>query len=134
MLLLLPYVLPACAQVGDRVAIASSSFFAEEVDEAVITAVTYQDGNTTTLLNLSAPLQYTHLGEVVSVPGESRTLDMRAEVAVLTRNVVITVGASEVAATPNSTRSGKCSTACNIGTMCVSIALVWWPKQAVVPS
>ena len=77
-------------QVGDRIVIASSSFFPEEVDEVVIAGVSYLS-NTTTLLNISSPLRYTHLGELVSVPGEARTLDMRAEVAVLSRNVLITV-------------------------------------------
>jgi hypothetical protein len=77
-------------QAGDRVVIASSSFFPEEVDEAVITAVTYLSNNRT-MLNVSAPLRYTHLGVVVAVAGEPRTLDMRAEVAVLSRNVLVTV-------------------------------------------
>ena len=77
-------------QAGDRIVVASSSFFPEEVDEAVLTAVTYLSDNRT-LLNVSAPLRYTHLGVVVEVAGESRTLDMRAEVAVLSRNVLVTV-------------------------------------------
>jgi hypothetical protein len=51
-----------------------------------ITGVTLgPDGNTT--LTLERPLVYTHLGEVVTVPGDTRghRLDMRAEVAVLNR-------------------------------------------------
>lgn len=38
-------------------------------------------------LELDGPLSYTHLGEVVTVPGDDRghVLDMRAEVAVLNR-------------------------------------------------
>ena len=72
------------------------------MDEAVITGLAYQNGGATTLLNLSAPLRYTHLGEVVSVPGESRTMDMRAEVAVLSRNVIITVSGNPIESNPNS--------------------------------
>ena len=79
-------------QPGDQIVIASSSLFPEEVDEAIITSMTFLDGNTRTRLELQSPLRYTHLGEVVAVPGETRVLDMRAEVAVLTRNVLITVG------------------------------------------
>lgn len=86
------YTAPLCLSVwcslfaGDVIAIASSSFFGEEVDEVAITGVTPgADGNTT--LALARPLVYTHLGEVVTVPGDTRghRLDMRAEVAVLNR-------------------------------------------------
>jgi hypothetical protein len=82
----------ALCQVGDRLVIASSSFFAEEVDEADIVGLD-TSVNGVTIVTLSQPLQYTHLGEVVSVPGETKVLDMRAEVTVLTRNVLITVRA-----------------------------------------
>jgi hypothetical protein len=81
--------------VGDCIVLASSSFFAEEVDEVVITGVAPSSGNSSsssrTLITFSPPLRFTHLGEVVSVAGETRALDMRAEVAVLSRNVLITV-------------------------------------------
>lgn len=42
-----------------------------------------------TRLGLSAPLQFTHLGERLTFPGDDRghVLDMRAEVAVLNRTV-----------------------------------------------
>lgn len=81
---------PPCGQVGDRIVIASSSFYAEEVDEATIVAIDGASVPGVTRLTLDAPLRFTHLGEVVTVPGEAKVLDMRAEVAVLTRNVLIT--------------------------------------------
>ena len=79
-------------QVGDSLVIASSSFYAEEVDETTIKALSYAPGTDTTTITLAQPLVYTHLGEVVSVAGEAKVLDMRAEVTVLTRNVLVTVG------------------------------------------
>ena len=77
--------------MGDRIVIASSSFYAEEVDETTIAAVSFSGSTNTTTITVTDALQFTHLGEVVSVAGESKVLDMRAEVAVLTRNVIITV-------------------------------------------
>uniref|UniRef100_A0A383WCP6 Fibrocystin-L n=1 Tax=Tetradesmus obliquus TaxID=3088 RepID=A0A383WCP6_TETOB len=78
-------------QVGDRIVIASSSFYATDVDEATITNITAlgasSEGSAAVQLELDVPLVYTHLGEVVTVPGDSHVLDMRAEVAVLNRNV-----------------------------------------------
>eukprot|EP00775_Hariotina_reticulata_P007195 gene7195-7409_t len=78
-------------QPGFTVVIASSSFDARDVDMAIITAVQPLPGGTTTRLLLSSPLQYTHLGVVRRYPGDPRqhVLDMRAEVAVLNRNIVI---------------------------------------------
>ncbi len=57
--------------------------------QANIVAVSLDDdGNTT--LTLDAPLQYVHLAVVMTVDGDPRghVMDMRAEVAVLSRNVV----------------------------------------------
>lgn len=89
-----PPLPPSTLQVGDRIVIASSSFVFDEVDEATITAVTAVPGGA--VLTLDTPLSYTHLGTVVSYPADmdplQHTLDMRAEVAVLTRSVVVQVG------------------------------------------
>lgn len=74
--------------VGDRIAIASSSFYATDIDEGTITNITCMSaGCEVVQLTLDVPLTYTHLGEVVTVPGDDRghVLDMRAEVAVLNR-------------------------------------------------
>jgi hypothetical protein len=73
---------------GDRIAIASSSFYATDVDESTVLNVTcLLLGCEVVRLELDGPLSYTHLGEVVTVPGDDRghVLDMRAEVAVLNR-------------------------------------------------
>ncbi|GIM05166.1 hypothetical protein Vretimale_9611 [Volvox reticuliferus] len=75
-------------KVGDRIVIASSSFMAWEVDEAVITALDNTTVPGCTVISLDAPLNYVHLGELYSVQGTT-PLDMRAEVAVLTRNIVL---------------------------------------------
>lgn len=78
--------------VGDAIAIASSSFLAEEVDTVDITSVSVDPSTGTTTLGLSGPLLFTHLGVVMSdLAGDAsgKVLDMRAEVAVLTRNVVL---------------------------------------------
>ena len=74
-------------QAGDEIVVASSSFLAEEVDRRTIVAVTLAGGVST--LELDRPLDFTHLGVVADFGGE--TVDMRAEVAVLTRNVVVQV-------------------------------------------
>lgn len=76
--------------VGDRIVIASSSFYATDVDEVTITNVTcVQPSCEVVRLDLELPLTYTHLGEAVTIPGDERQhlLDMRAEVAVLNRLV-----------------------------------------------
>jgi hypothetical protein len=74
-------------EVGDTVVVASSSFLAHEVDERVVVQVELGPGGATTILHLDVPLTYTHLGEVADFDGEK--VDMRAEVAVLTRNVKV---------------------------------------------
>jgi hypothetical protein len=78
---------PVNWQVGDRIVIASSSFYATDVDEATVTNVMAvgPEGSAAVRLDLDVPLLYTHLGEVVRVPGNDHVLDMRAEVAVLNR-------------------------------------------------
>ncbi|KXZ49223.1 hypothetical protein GPECTOR_22g814 [Gonium pectorale] len=77
-------------QVGDRIVIASSSFFANEVSEASITAVDTSSTPGCSVLSLDTPTKYVHLGEIHSQPGVATPLDMRAEVAVLTRNILLT--------------------------------------------
>ncbi len=77
-------------QVGDRIAIASSSVYAYEVDEATITSIT-TDGSGNTVIGLDTVIAFTHLGAIHSQPGVvGGVVDMRAEVAVLTRNILLT--------------------------------------------
>lgn len=72
--------------------IASSSILPDDVDEAVVAAIEpLPSGNTRLVLDRA--LRYTHLGVVLAVEGEERVVDMRAEVAVLTRNVVVQASA-----------------------------------------
>ncbi|GLI70486.1 hypothetical protein VaNZ11_015368 [Volvox africanus] len=76
-------------QVGDQIVLFSSSFMADEVDEAVVQQIVPQSGDVVQLV-LDTPLSYTHLGAVVQPPSSSQPalpLDMRAMVAVLSRNV-----------------------------------------------
>lgn len=66
---------------GDTIVIAPSGFDPEEAEVARVVAVAG------TRVSLAAPLRFTHLGRTQSIEG--RTLDMRAEVGLLTRNVVV---------------------------------------------
>ncbi|GBG70297.1 hypothetical protein CBR_g6425 [Chara braunii] len=70
-------------EIGDEVAIAPSNFVPTEVDTAQIIDIR-QNG---TQLVLDSPLQFPHVGQVLTIEGQP--LDVRAEVAVLSRNVVI---------------------------------------------
>lgn len=66
---------------GDRIVIASSDYWRSHDDEATITSVA---GST---LHLDKPLTYRHWGELQTYAG--RTVDERAEVGLLTRNIVV---------------------------------------------
>jgi len=72
---------------GDKVVIASTDFDPDQAEEAAITKVA---GNT---LTLGQPLQWMHFGELQSfenpVAPAVKTLDERAEVGLLTRNIVV---------------------------------------------
>ncbi|MBX2855504.1 MAG: CHRD domain-containing protein [Rhodobacteraceae bacterium] len=79
-------------RIGDKIAIASSGFDMDEAEERVIVAVSV-DGKTITL---DSPLQHKHFGEIETYDNglqgqnyQSWELDMRAEVALLSRNVTI---------------------------------------------
>lgn len=79
-------------QAGNTIAIAPSSYDARHVDTATITAVT-QRADGTSLIALASSLQYTHLGVLRTYAGDpgQHVLDMRAEVIVFERNIVIQV-------------------------------------------
>ncbi|MGH2808997.1 MAG: G8 domain-containing protein [Actinomycetota bacterium] len=68
-------------RVGDRIAIASSSYWRSHDEERTITTI---DGTT---IEFDEPLRYQHWGELQTIAGQ--TVDERAEVALLTRNVVV---------------------------------------------
>ena len=68
-------------QVGDQIVIAPSGFDYQEAEDAVITAL---EGNTATL---DRPLRYVHFGELLEYA--DMDFDMRAEVGLLTRNIVL---------------------------------------------
>ena len=78
--------------IGDKIAIASSGFDMDEAEERVIVGVS-ADGKTITL---DSALEHTHFGEIETYDNglqgadrQSWDLDMRAEVALLSRNVTI---------------------------------------------
>ncbi|KXZ43941.1 hypothetical protein GPECTOR_77g37 [Gonium pectorale] len=75
-------------QVGDRIVVAPSGFHPDHVDEATITAVDLVTRPGCSVLYLDTPLKYDHLGVIHTQDGLA-PLDMRAEVGVLTRNVVL---------------------------------------------
>ena len=68
-------------QVGDRIVIASTDFRYQQAEERVITAVS---GNT---VSFTEPLEYMHYGQLQNFGG--KTLDERAEVGLLSRNITI---------------------------------------------
>ncbi len=68
-------------RVGDRIALSATGFDPAESEEAIVGAI---DGRR---IQLSLPLTYSHWGELQAIAG--RLLDERAEVALLTRNIVI---------------------------------------------
>ena len=68
-------------RAGDRIAISSTDYATDQAEEATITSVS---GST---VKLSRPLDYEHFGARQSYDG--RTVDERAEVALLSRNVKI---------------------------------------------
>ncbi|MEM9043739.1 MAG: cadherin-like domain-containing protein [Pseudomonadota bacterium] len=75
-------------EVGDRIAIASTDFDMNQAEERTIVAVS-DDGKTITL---DQPLEYMHYGEIDTYDdpdGDVHQLDMRAEVALLSRDVTI---------------------------------------------
>ena len=85
-------------QVGDQIVIASSSYDYMEEDVRTITAIV-DNGTGTSTLTLDEALDYRHYGEIevygetenaedgTTASVETRDLDMRAEVALLSRNV-----------------------------------------------
>lgn len=84
-------------EVGDQIVIASSSY--DYTEEEVRSIKRVQKGGTNTVLTLNMPLEYRHFGEretygAVSEPSTTAasqpyTIDLRAEVALLSRNVKI---------------------------------------------
>lgn len=66
---------------GDTIVLAPSGFAPEEGEVAAIASVSG------TRVTLAAPLRHTHLGTVQTIEG--RAVDMRAEVGLLSRNVVV---------------------------------------------
>ncbi|MEM7746523.1 MAG: hypothetical protein AAF409_22785, partial [Pseudomonadota bacterium] len=75
-------------QVGDRIAVASTDFDLNQAEEFTVVGVS-NGGRTVTL---DRPLEYMHYGEVDTyndTDGDVHELDMRAEVGLLSRDVVI---------------------------------------------
>ncbi|MEP6572436.1 MAG: G8 domain-containing protein [Gemmatimonadota bacterium] len=68
-------------RAGDRIVIASTDFDPMQAEDVAIAA-----SNGTTI-SLASPLKFTHYGVLQTVAG--RTLDERAEVGLLTRNIVV---------------------------------------------
>lgn len=68
-------------RVGDRIVVASTDFDADHADEAEITAV--NDAS----VSISRALSWRHWGTVQQIHG--RAVDERAEVGLLTRNIVV---------------------------------------------
>ncbi|MEM9047894.1 MAG: G8 domain-containing protein [Pseudomonadota bacterium] len=75
-------------EVGDKIVIASTDFDNDQAEELTVTGVS--NGGRT--ISFEPPLDYMHYGEIDSYndpDGDVHRLDMRAEVALLSRNVKI---------------------------------------------
>ncbi|KAL7883851.1 hypothetical protein SRHO_G00015090 [Serrasalmus rhombeus] len=73
-------------RVGDEIVVASTGDRHSQIENEVrIIAAVSADGRT---LTLTQPLNYTHLGESVTLP-DGTVFEARAEVGVLTRNIVV---------------------------------------------
>ncbi|MEL6205422.1 MAG: G8 domain-containing protein [Pseudomonadota bacterium] len=74
-------------EVGDRIAVASTDFDLNQTEEFTIVSV--DDGGRT--VTVDRPLDYMHYGEIETYDNGTRSwdLDMRAEVALLSRDVTI---------------------------------------------
>ena len=68
-------------RTGDRIVVASTDYDPGQAEEAVITTAS------PTSVTIQAPLRFSHWGRTQSVAG--RTIDERAEVGLLTRNIAI---------------------------------------------
>ena len=74
--------------IGDKIAISSTDFDPDQAEEVTVTGVS-PDGKT---ISFDPPLEYMHYGsadEYDDPDGDSHVLDMRAEVALLSRNIKI---------------------------------------------
>ncbi|MEM7316109.1 MAG: G8 domain-containing protein, partial [Planctomycetota bacterium] len=76
-------------EVGDEIVIASSSY--DYTEEEVRTIVAIEYGDETSSIRLNAPLSYRHYGsvETYDAAGLPKSIDMRAEVALLSRNIKV---------------------------------------------
>ncbi|KAJ0003487.1 hypothetical protein NQD34_008585, partial [Periophthalmus magnuspinnatus] len=72
-------------QVGDEVAISTSSYDTWETEKRVISAVS----DDRMVLTLDKPLTHTHIGETHSVAGTGYSYTLAADVALLSRNIKI---------------------------------------------
>jgi hypothetical protein len=74
-------VAPTGWRIGDRIVVASSNFSMLEAEELTVTGISGSS------LAFAPALQHRHFGEVVTYGGKS--IDMRSEVGLLSRNVVV---------------------------------------------
>lgn len=75
-------------EAGDRIAITSTDFDMNQAEEVTVTAVSV-DGRT---ISFNPPLEHAHYGEIERYDdpdGDKHVLDMRAEVALVNRNIKI---------------------------------------------
>ncbi|WP_160148121.1 GEVED domain-containing protein [Rubripirellula obstinata] len=74
-------------EVGDEIVIASSSYDYSEEDARTITAVNVQGSET--VLTLNQPLSYRHYGQIETYKNGQESIDLRVEVALLNRSIVV---------------------------------------------
>jgi G8 domain len=79
-------------RAGDVIVVTSSSFYADEVDELTIASVQVTNSGAATTITTVERAQFHHLAAVLDEHAAATgglTVDMRAEVAVLSRDIVI---------------------------------------------
>ncbi|KAI4871505.1 hypothetical protein NFI96_027165, partial [Prochilodus magdalenae] len=99
-------------RVGDEIVIASTGHRHSQIENEVrVIAAVSADGRT---LTLTQPLNYTHLGVSVTLP-DGTVFEARAEVGVLTRNIVVRGSVNnewsdQIQACPDGFNTGRVST------------------------
>ena len=74
-------------QAGEEIIIAPTSFDIEEYERRFIKSVTLNAGDNTSTIVLDRPLDYKHFAKTMTYDG--KTFDARAEVGLMTRNILI---------------------------------------------
>ena len=79
-------------QIGEKIVIASSDFEPDHCEERIITAVVNNSNPSSSIVSFNEPLMYHHYGLIetmTGISGVTDSIDMRAEVGLISRNIII---------------------------------------------